>query len=62
MEVMHLACDYFVRNEIRTNGILSNINENIQKLGIDAPTTELSAQLYLNNEEKKDVFTIQNGI
>lgn len=58
-EVMQIACDYFVRNEMRTNSLLSNINENIQKLGATAPVTELSRQLYLQNEGDKHVPTIQ---
>ena len=58
LEVMHLACDYFVRNELRTNGILSHVNENIQKLGVDAPVTKLSAQLYLDNKGNDDVPTV----
>lgn len=58
-EVMQIACDYFVRNEMRTNSLLSNINENIQKLGPAAPVTELSKQLYLTQEGTEDVPTIQ---
>ena len=29
-EVMHLACEIFVKNEMRTNGILNYVNEKIQ--------------------------------
>ena len=58
-EVMQIACDYFVRNEMRTNSLLSNINENIQTLGAAAPVTELSKQLYLQSEGNQDVPTIQ---
>ena len=58
-EVMQIACDYFVRNEMRTNSLLSNINENIQKLGSSAPVTELSRQLYLTQEGTQNVSTIQ---
>lgn len=58
-EVMQIACDYFVRNEMRTNSLLSNINENIQKLGPAAPVTELSKQLYLQNQGTENVSSIQ---
>jgi hypothetical protein len=58
IEVMELACDYFVRNEIRTNNILSYVNDSIQQLGVDAPTTKLSSQLYLGNKGKEDVPTV----
>jgi hypothetical protein len=58
LEVMQLACDYFVRNEIRTNSILSHVNENIQKLGMDAPLTKLSAQLYLDSKGNDNVPTV----
>ncbi len=58
-EVMQIACDYFVRNEMRTNSLLSNINENIQKLGPSAPVTELSKQLYLTQEGTENVSTFQ---
>ena len=58
IEVMELACDYFVRNEIRTNNILSYVNNSIQQLGVDAPTTKLSSQLYLGTKGKEDVPTV----
>jgi len=60
LEVMNLACDYFVRNEIRTNAILSSVNENIQKLEGRNPT-ELSKQLYVTNKGEENVSSIQIG-
>ena len=59
-EVMQLACDYFVRNEHRTNSILNSVNEHIQKLG-GANPTELSRELYLT-QGSNDVPSIQVGI
>jgi hypothetical protein len=58
-EVMKIACDYFVRNEMRTNSLLSHVNENIQKLGSAAPVTELSKQLYLQHKEAENVSSVQ---
>lgn len=60
LEVMHLACDYFVRNEMRTNNILSTVNEHIQQLG-GANPTELSKQLYISDQGNNDVSTLQIG-
>lgn len=62
LEVMQIACDYFVRNELRTQSILSTVNENIQRLGSDAPVTKLSSQLYLAAEgSNTNVSPVQIG-
>lgn len=60
-EVMDLACDYFVRNEMRTNTLLSNANERFQhgKLGGKlADQLELDIQL---DGENRDVHLIQGS-
>lgn len=59
-EVMHLACDYFVRNEHRTNGILSAVNEHVQQLQ-GAEPTELSKELYITNQGTSNVPPVQIG-
>jgi hypothetical protein len=48
IEVMTLACDYYVRNEYRTQTLLSSVNENFQ-LGI-APE-KLTQHLKFNPQE-----------
>lgn len=60
IEVMKLACDYFVRNELRTNKILSDVNGDIQSLGDQAKPTQLSKQLY-QEQGKYDVSNLQIG-
>jgi hypothetical protein len=57
-EVMAIACDYFVRNEIRTNALLSHANERIQ-LGHDSG--KLAQQLGLDIKALQNVHTIQSG-
>lgn len=57
LEVMKLACDFFVRNEMRTNNLLSQVNHNIQTNLIT--TTPLAKQLMFKDEE--NVPSIQNG-
>lgn len=58
-EVMALACDYFVRNEMRTNSLLSYANERFQ-LGHDGE--KLAKQLELNIKgNNEDVHLIQSG-
>jgi hypothetical protein len=57
-EVMKIACEYFVINELRTNQMLSSVNEAIQQ-GKLLPS-ELSKQLLIN-QDKQDVPTIQNS-
>jgi hypothetical protein len=58
MEVMQIACEYFVRNEMRTNYLLNSVNEAIQQGKL--PPSELAKQLILN-QDKQDVPTIQNS-
>jgi hypothetical protein len=57
-EVMEIACDYFVRNEIRTQTMLSMANERV-KLGHDGG--ELSKQLGLEIKAREDVYYIQSS-
>lgn len=60
-EVMNLACDYFVRNEMRTNALLSNANERFQHGQLGG---KLAEQLELDiriDGENKDVHLIQGG-
>jgi hypothetical protein len=60
-EVMNLACDYFVRNEMRTNSLLSNANERFQHGQIGG---KLAEQLELDirlDGENQDVHLIQGG-
>ena len=57
-EVMKIACEYFVINELRTNQMLSSVNEAIQH-GKLLPS-ELSKQLLIN-QDKQDVSTIPNS-
>ena len=48
-EVMKLACDFFVRNEIRTNNLLSQVNQNVQNNLLS--NTALVQQLMFKAEE-----------
>lgn len=57
LEVMKLACDFFVRNEIRTNNLLSQVNHNVQSNVL--PNSPLVQQLMF--KDKEDVPPIQNG-
>lgn len=57
LEVMKLACDFFVRNEIRTSNLLSQVNQNVQNNLI--ANSPLVKQLMFKAEE--DVSSIQNG-
>lgn len=57
-EVMALACDYFVRNEMRTNTLLSIANERFQS---GAECGKLAQQLKLNIKGAGDVHLIQGG-
>jgi len=57
LEVMKLACDFFVRNEIRTSNLLSQVNQNVQNnLVANSP---LVKQLMFKDEA--NVPSIQNG-
>ena len=57
LEVMKLACDFFVRNEIRTSNLLSQVNENVHNNLI--ANSPLVKQLMFKAEE--NVSSIQNG-
>lgn len=57
-EVMKIACEYFVINELRTNQMLSAVNEAIQQQRL--LPSELSKQLLIN-QDKQDVSTIPNS-
>jgi hypothetical protein len=58
-EVMAIACDYFVRNEVRTNSLLSMANERFQ---LGAPAGKLAQQLELDIQGKPDdAHLIQSG-
>lgn len=57
-EVMALACDYFVRNEMRTNTLLSIANERFQQGAIGG---KLAQQLELNIQGAGDVHLIQGS-
>lgn len=57
LEVMKLACDFFVRNEIRTNNLLSQVNQNVQTNRL--PNSPLVEQLMF--KDKEDVPGIQNS-
>jgi hypothetical protein len=55
---MKLACDFFVRNEIRTSNLLSQVNENVHNnLLANSP---LVKQLMFKAEEE-NVSSIQNS-
>jgi hypothetical protein len=58
LEVMKLACDFFVRNEIRTNNLLSQVNQNVQNNMLT--NSPLVKQLMFKAEEE-NVSNIQNG-
>ena len=58
LEVMKLACDFFVRNEIRTSNLLSQVNQNVQNNLI--ANSPLVKQLMFKAEEE-NVSSIQNG-
>lgn len=60
-EVMALACDYFVRNEMRTNALLSIANDRFQQGALGG---KLAQQLGLNirtTGENQDVHLIQGS-
>jgi hypothetical protein len=58
-EVMALACDYFVRNEMRTNSLLSQANERFQ---LGHAGGKLAQQLELDIKgTNEDVHLIQSG-
>lgn len=59
LEVMQLACDFFVRNELRQNVLLGQVNKNIQ-LG-KSEQSELVKQLYFKQVNNENVSSIQNG-
>ena len=59
-EVMDLACDYFVRNEMRTNILLSNANERFQQGGISGKLAD-QLELDINKGTNEDVHLIQSG-
>lgn len=57
-EVMQLACDLFVRNEHRTQNMLTAANEHFQAGSLAGPLAQL---LELNTTEpKEDVYLIQS--
>ena len=58
LEVMQIACEYFVRNEMRTNQLLSAVNEAIMQGRL--PPSELAKQLLLD-QGKENVSSIQNS-
>jgi len=58
LEVMKLACDFFVRNEIRTSNLLSQVNQNVQNNLI--ANSPLVKQLMFKAEEE-NVSSIQNS-
>lgn len=57
-EVMQIACDYFVRNEVRTQAMLSAANEKFQ---LGHTGAGLSQLLELEPKAREDVFNIQIG-
>jgi hypothetical protein len=57
-EVMAIACDYFVRNEIRTQTLLSNANERIQ---LGHTGDKLAQQLELDIKVNPHVHSIQSS-
>jgi hypothetical protein len=59
-EVMDLACDYFVRNEMRTNILLSNANERFQQGGISGKLAD-QLELDINKGTDEDVHLIQSS-
>lgn len=59
-EVMNLACDYFVRNEMRTNLLLSNANERFQQGALGGKLAE-QLELDINKGMNDDVHLIQGG-
>ena len=59
-DVMALACDLFVRNETRTNGILSMVNESIQNGQLThTPLTQVLD--FKTPKENPNVSLIQNS-
>lgn len=56
-EVMQLACDLFVRSEVRNQQMLSVANERLQ-LGLDG--TEIVKQLGVEPKAREDVYLIQS--
>lgn len=57
LEVMRLACDFFVRNEMRTNNLLSQVNQGIQQNML--PNSALVQQLMFKADE--NVPSVQNS-
>lgn len=49
IQVMTLACDYYIRNEYRTQNLLSTLNENFQ-LGVNPE--QLTQRLKFNSQEE----------
>lgn len=61
-EVMDLACDYFVRNEMRTNTLLSNANERFQRGQLGGKLADqLELDIKLEDGENRDVHLIQGS-
>ncbi|NBP00982.1 MAG: hypothetical protein EBU90_12765 [Proteobacteria bacterium] len=59
LEVMKLAVDFFVRNEIRQNALLGQVNKNVS-LG-KPEESELVKQLMFKQVSNENVSTIQNS-
>jgi len=57
-EVMQLACDLFVRSEVRNQQMLSVANERLQ-LGLEG--TEIVKQLGVEPKAREDVYLIQSS-
>lgn len=59
LEVMKLACDFFVRNEMRQNSLLAHVNKNVQ-LG-HSEESPLVRQLMFKQVNNENVSTLQNS-
>jgi hypothetical protein len=59
---MDLSCDYFVRNEMRTNTLLSNANERFQRGQLGGKLADqLELDIKLEDGENRDVHLIQGS-